>query len=121
MFEKVQYQVINGVATTFLEHEGLKLKVTEHKPDARFEREECEDYVIVRFSDVALKIELLEEYKDTVETNKCFDVELSLGSINIDIYAGETRYSNGFVYGLRLGARNSIHYKDVLIEVNVAN
>ena len=119
MFEKVQYQVIEGVPTTFLDHQGLKLKVTEHESRAEFEHEECEDYVIVRFTDVALKIELLEDYKDTVTSNKCFDVELLAGNINIDIYAGETRYFNTFTYGLRFGARNSIHFKNVLIEVNI--
>lgn len=121
MFEKVQYQVIDGVPTTCMEHEGLKLKVVEYKPNTRFEHEECEDYVIVRFADVVLKIELIEDYKDTVKTNKCFDVELLAGKINIDIYAGETRYFNKFTYGLRFGARNSIHFKNVLIEVNIAN
>ena len=120
MFNKVIGERIDGAMTYIIEHQGLKLKVTELEPDTSFEMKESSEYSLIRFSDVTLKIEDAEDYQNTVQSNACFDVELSVGAVNIDIYAGDNRGSEGFSYGLMMGARNSIHYRDVLIEVNVA-
>lgn len=99
-----------------LEHEGLKLKITELEPDINFEMKESDEYALVRFTNLTLKIEC-EEYKK-IKNTKCFDVNLSCGMINIDLYQDD-RFHEGFAYGLMLGARNSIHFKDIYIEVNV--
>ncbi len=120
MFNKIVGEKINGVMTYIIEHQGLKLKVTELEPDINFEMKESNEYSLIRFSDVTLKIEDAEDYQNTVKNNACFDVELSMGAVNIDIYSGDNRGGNGFSYGLMMGARNSIHYRDVLIEINVA-
>lgn len=121
MFNKIVGERIDGVMTYIIEHEGLKLRITELEPDVDFQMKESNEYSLVRFSDVTLKIEDAENYQKTVKNNGCFDVELSVGAINIDIYANDDRGEDGFTYGLMMGARNSIHYRDVLIEVNVVN
>lgn len=131
MFSKVKVEIENGKRVHRMSHEGLNLKVTELEPDIYFNdrgqvyfkmEENDKEYMLVRFSDVTVKLEVEGEYKNTVETNKCFDLELAVGVINVDIYAGDDRWCRDeFRMALQLGARNSIQFADVLIEVNVAS